>query len=137
MVEGNETTLEIELPAQIATDSVQIAIPRLSHIYASPLSGGDNLGKATGIGTAGSCQVNVACNSSYTAESNAVAKISFIGSDGGAYLCSGALVADTAGSTSPYFLSAHHCVSQQTVASTLESYWFYRASSCASGCGNG
>lgn len=133
MVAGTEATLEIELPAQTAADSVQIAIPRLAHIYASPLSGGDSLGKATGVGAAGSCEVDAACNSSYSAESNAVAKISFIGSDGVAYLCSGALVADTAASASPYFLSANHCISQQSEASTLESYWFYRAATCGSG----
>ncbi len=32
----------------------------------------------------------------------------------------------------PYFLSANHCISTQTVASTLNTYWFYRAASCNS-----
>lgn len=132
-IAGTEATLEIELPAQTPTDGVQIAIPRLAHLYVSPWAADDNLGRVSGIGAAGSCEVDVSCTSSYSSESNAVAKIAFVGSDGGAYLCSGALVADTAGSGSPYFLSANHCVSQQSVASTLESYWFYRSSACNSG----
>ncbi len=133
MVEGTEATLEIELPANTPTDGVQIAVPRLAHIYASPTSGGSNVAKATtGIGAAESCEVDVSCTSSHTAESNAVAKITYV-EGAGAYLCSGALVADTAASGSPYFLSANHCISTQTVASTLESHWFYRASSCNSG----
>jgi lysyl endopeptidase len=133
MATGTEATVEIELPAQVSTSSVQIAIPRMAHLYSSPFDAEVDTAKATGIGAAGTCEVDVSCTSSHTTESNSVAKISFVETDGSAYLCSGTLVADAAGSGSPYFLSANHCISQQTVASTLESYWFYRSSACNSG----
>jgi hypothetical protein len=52
----------------------------------------------------------------------------------GSYLCTGTLLADQDSSTSvPYFLTANHCISAQTEASSLQTYWFYRASSCNSG----
>jgi V8-like Glu-specific endopeptidase len=42
------------------------------------------------------------------------------------------LLNDSANSFTPHFLTAAHCVSTQAVASTLETYWFYRSSSCNS-----
>ena len=41
-------------------------------------------------------------------------------------------MADTAASGTPYFLGANHCVGDQTTASTLSTYWFYRSASCNS-----
>ena len=47
------------------------------------------------------------------------------------YLCSGALVSDTDGSTTiPYLLTANHCISTQSAASTLEVFWDYKTASC-------
>jgi len=63
---------------------------------------------------------------------NAVARIIFT-RDGSSYACSGTLVADTdTASVVPYFLTANHCISTQTSASTMQSYWFYRSSACGS-----
>ena len=58
--------------------------------------------------------------------------MSFVDTDGYSYLCTGTLLNDMASSGTPYFLSAQHCISQQTVASTLQTYWFYRSTSCNS-----
>jgi hypothetical protein len=33
----------------------------------------------------------------------------------------------------PYFLTANHCVSTQTIARTVEVWWFYQTSACNSG----
>ncbi|WP_289240874.1 hypothetical protein [Delftia sp.] len=52
--------------------------------------------------------------------------------NGQGYVCSGTLINDKAGSGTPYFLTANHCISTQTVASTLETSWFYRTPSCNS-----
>ncbi len=53
------------------------------------------------------------------------------------YICSGGLVNDTV-STSwiPYFLTANHCISKSTEASSLECYWRYRTTSCGGACTN-
>jgi lysyl endopeptidase len=133
LVEGQEATLEIELPAQVATDTVQIAVPRLSHLLVLPQDAGTGNTVAKAIGDAGSCEVDVSCNSSYSSsESNAVARMVFT-SQGASYQCSGTLLNDTTSSGTPYFLSANHCISTQAEASSLQTYWFYRAGTCNSG----
>ncbi|WP_367847047.1 serine protease [Rhodoferax sp. WC2427] len=128
MVEGAEATLEIELPAQVSTAGVEIAIPSVSHLFSSPLT----VAKAGNVAKAavGSCEVDTACDPSYATESNSVARMSFVKS-GIAFVCTGTLVNDASGSGTPYFLGANHCISTQSEASTLETWWFYRATSCA------
>ncbi len=128
VVDGTEATLEIELPASVSTAGVEIAIPRVSHLFSSPLSDAKagNLAKAA----VGSCEVDVACNSSYGSESNAVTRMSFV-DNGAAFLCTGTLVNNTRGDGTPYLLGANHCISTQAAASTLQTWWFYRASSCS------
>nr|WP_315231219.1 trypsin-like peptidase domain-containing protein [uncultured Albidiferax sp.] len=127
VVDGAEATLEIELPAAVSTAGVEIAIPRLSHLFMTPLADGTNVAKA-----AGSCEVDAVCNTSYTSESNSVARMSFV-EDGASFVCTGTLLNDTRGSGIPYFLGANHCISTQAAASTLQTWWFYRATSCGSG----
>ena len=127
LVEGAEATLEIELPAAVGTGGVEIAIPRLSHLFTFPAK--DAVAAKVG---AGSCEVDVACNTSYTNESNSVAFMDFV-VGGISYTCTGTLLNDTSGSGTPYFLSANHCISTQAEASTLQTWWFYRAASCGSG----
>ncbi len=45
-------------------------------------------------------------------------------------VCSGALLNDTAGTFTPYLLTANHCFSTQSVTSTVEAYFDYIANSC-------
>lgn len=53
------------------------------------------------------------------------------------YMCSGGLLADSDPSTQiPYFLTANHCIGDQASASTLEFYFQYEASLCATTCGD-
>jgi lysyl endopeptidase len=131
LIEGEEATLEIELPPGINPDRVEIAIPRVSHFFRYPLAAqGENIIKS--IGDAASCEIDATCYSAWSPESNATAKMSFVDA-GSSYLCSGTLLNDMAASGTPYFLSANHCISKQTVASTLQTYWFYRSASCNSG----
>ena len=47
--------------------------------------------------------------------------------------CTGALVNTQSSSFIPYFLTAGHCTSNSTEASTMEIYWDYRSTSCDSG----
>lgn len=133
VVEGTEATLEIELPAQVSTAGVEIAIPRVSHMFSSPLSDtkAGNVAKAA----VGSCEVDTACEPSYATESNSVARMSFV-ENGVSYLCTGTLLNDATGSGTPYFLGANHCISTQTAASTLETWWFWRASTCGGASGD-
>ncbi|RFC32336.1 MAG: hypothetical protein DID92_2727745329 [Candidatus Nitrotoga sp. SPKER] len=130
-IEGEEITLEIELPASINPNTVEIAIPSLSHFFFSPLLtvSGEKTSK---IGQAASCQADVSCFSEWSPESKATAKITFVDS-GTSYICTGTLLNDASSSGTPYFLSANHCITTQTIASTLQTFWFYRSTACNSG----
>lgn len=47
------------------------------------------------------------------------------------FSCSGGLLNDTVPATTiPFFQTANHCISTQTVANTLEAFWDYYAPSC-------
>ncbi len=65
------------------------------------------------------------------AEKNAVARIRY--NSNGSHVCTGTLLNDIAQDWCPYFLTANHCVHTQSVANTVEVYWFYRTTSCNSG----
>ena len=78
-----------------------------------------------------SCNLDVNCqNKDIQQISTSVARYTFI--DGGAYLCSGTLINTNNESFTPYFLTAAHCISSQTGASTIEVYWDYRSTFCGS-----
>jgi len=130
-IEGEEATLEIDLPPGISPDTVEISIPQVSHFFRSPLAAQG--GTVTlSIGDAANCEIDATCYSAWSPEGNATAKMVFVDA-GSSYQCSGTLLNDMAASGTPYFLSANHCISKQTVASTLETYWFYLSASCNSG----
>ena len=131
-----EATLEVELPPGVAASALDIAVPQLSHIF-------ENLSlptaqeyqeqvEAAKINESDPCNLDANCYSENAQERNAVARMLFT-KDGGSYLCTGTLMNNTQNSFKPYFLTANHCISTQTVASSLETRWFYRSPSCNSG----
>jgi hypothetical protein len=75
------------------------------------------------------CERDASCYSA--AEKNAVGRILY--NDNGLFVCTGTLVNDCAQDHIPYFLTANHCVPTQTVAQTVEIFWFYQTTSCNSG----
>jgi len=83
-----------------------------------------------------SCIVDAACvttNPAVDTAKNAVAHILFV-SRRILYYCSGGLVADSDPSTEiPYFITANHCISTRAEAESIETYFFYAATTCG-GC---
>jgi len=75
------------------------------------------------------CEVDASCYPNSL--NNAVARILF--NDHGEFVCTGTLLNDRAQDFAPYFLTANHCVPTQTVAQTVEVYWFYQTTDCNSG----
>jgi trypsin-like peptidase len=82
-----------------------------------------------------SCLVDATCISSSTLDvidlyRRAIADLFYVKAGSG-FVCTGGLLNDSDSSTSiPYLLTANHCFSTQTVATTLEAFWDYRTSSC-------
>ena len=141
VVYGTDATLEIELPAGVGADAVDISVPTVSHLFMS-MKEGSTQGSAitpqandTAANKASFCQVDVSCSSTLPAASNAVVWLTF-NDGGGQYTCSGTLLADKLANGSqtgtPYILTANHCVANQTVASSLYSESLRRSASCNS-----
>ncbi|MDR0716527.1 MAG: serine protease, partial [Azoarcus sp.] len=129
-VEAEEAVLEIILPPGISPETVEIALPRVSHLFASASTGWEVQGAFATQAAALSCQPDVRCHPDWDTASRATARMTFTDSTG-TYICTGTLLNDNdAATTIPYFLTAEHCISTQATASTLITYWFYRSPSC-------
>jgi hypothetical protein len=137
---GEKATIEITAAPGASLDGVTLRIPRISHLV---VDGADLLAPlgplaraSSGIGTAGSCNVDVACIAASDPGaadlSKSVAKLIFVGDDGRSYLCSGTLINDSIQSNTPYLLGADHCLNSASIARTLDTYWFFAAVSCNS-----
>ena len=133
---GDVATVEIQVPAGTNLDASRIVVPRISHLVVggadltSPLGA---IARATGIGTAGACNVDLSCVTPADAAANdlakSVARITFIDA-GHTYLCSATIINDSTSSNTPYMWTANHCVSSQAIASTVSAYFFFVAATC-------
>ncbi|MDX9974052.1 MAG: Ser-Thr-rich GPI-anchored membrane family protein, partial [FCB group bacterium] len=117
---SERVAIEIVAPAGAV---VRLTMDRAVYIYAGPSEW--NWEKA-----AGSCNVDVSCYSAWADLSRGVGGLGTVNNNG--YLwCTGTLLADQNPNTSiPYFLTANHCVANQTEAGSLEIYWLYQTSGC-------
>lgn len=132
-----EATLEVELPRGVPTTALKIAVPTLSHIFVNLAVPTEEEFQAQqqsmkDVGDSDACNLDATCHADGASERNAVARMVFV-KDAKSYLCTGTLLNDGNSTGKPYFLSANHCISDQTVASTLRTDWFFRSSSCNSG----
>lgn len=131
-----EATLEVELPPGVAANTLDLSVPQLSHIFTN-LSVPTEQEYLQQVETAklnesDPCNVDATCYSQNSTERNAVARMIFV-SGGLTYVCTGTLLNDSNASGKPYFLSANHCISTQTEASSLQTDWFFRSPTCNSG----
>ena len=125
-VNGDAAVLEFELAPSIDPAWLKVSLPQVSHLVTLETDP-EQLLKASG-----SCNIDVMCSSARNdPKIRAVAHMRYVKS-GGTYICTGTLMNNTRQDNTPYFLSAHHCISSQSTASTLETFWNYRTSSCGS-----
>lgn len=133
---AEEVTLEIGLPAGVSAAQLRFAIPALAHAYVNLALPTDADLRETyavkSVGDAGSCELDASCADQYATERNAVARMTFIGPDSRYYYCTGTLLNNTKVDYAPYFLTANHCISTQSSATSLRTDWFFRSASCNS-----
>ncbi len=97
-----------------------------------PWAGGDDGETSNLCDYNASCVENAGCTSSSVVAdaTKAIGHMQYV--DGQyLYVCSGGLIANDSGL--PYFLTANHCISTDSVASTLETYFFYEIA-CGDAC---
>jgi V8-like Glu-specific endopeptidase len=113
-VEGSVLFVEVVTasgaPPSLVVDTVAVGIPRAHE-------------------TEGSCYLDPTCYSAWKTAKSAVGMMLFE-EDGSTFTCSGSMVVDKSHSGKPYFLTAHHCLSTQSTADTLEVIWKFATSSC-------
>ena len=132
---GDVAAIELHVAAGVAVPDGVLAVPRVSHHL---IAGADLLAPyaKSGIGSAGSCNIDIACLAPPSAPAQAlaksVAKLSFVGDDGRSYVCTGTLLSDSVLSRTPYLLTANHCIGSAAVARTLNTFWFFDAVACNS-----
>lgn len=127
--DGEKQFVEVWVPAGTAREAVRLQAPRLVHLMTNAV---DDFKILKDIGDSGSCNINAVCRASQLGElgRSAVAKMVFV-KGGDSYLCTGTLLTDNDPSTQiPYFHTAHHCISTQPVASTLQTYWHFESTTC-------
>ena len=134
--DGETQFIEVYLPKGASRAGTRLQAPQLSHLLADSRNDFKMIEK---IGESQSCNVDTACRvgelgTNFVSAKNAVAHMNFVIAGEGTFICTGTLLADTVASTQiPYFYSANHCIDNQTVASTLNTFWKYEATACRSG----
>ena len=134
--QGERQYIEIMLPQVAGKAAVTVRINALSHITIALSQLNAYALSVQKVGESGSCESNVVCqtgsDSALANTATSVARMIFTDA-GNTSLCSGTLLNDTASSLTPNFYSAHHCISTQVVASTLNTFWFYDSPTCPNG----
>lgn len=129
VTDGDTQRLELFVPNGAA--EVSPVVSAASHLVASPFR---PLSMAKGLGTSGTCNIDVVCRTATLGQAfvnakNAVARTVF--QDNGTFTCTGTLLNDSVPSTQvPYFYSAAHCFDDQAAASTLVTFWNYETPTC-------
>lgn len=119
-IAGERARIEYLAPAGGGSRELPFTVDRLHHLYRDPVA---ELGKA-----AGPCHNDVSCYPEWADVARAVAGIGVAGRD--ALFCTGELLDDQAKDLTPYWLTAHHCVSTQGKAASAEIYWLYQTPQC-------
>lgn len=135
---GEVINFEVYLPAGVDTNEVMLAVPKISHMYeSSPIA--ITQGETTDQqpmsiavpNTSLACQLDYQCYSSTQTQGGAVGWMIFTTDSGASSICTGTLLNDLDSSTTiPYFISAEHCISSQSSASSLQIWWEYETTSC-------
>lgn len=120
LVTGDTIVIEYE-PAAAASTEIPFTVAEVSHLA----------GEATADPRAAalSCHQDAACFPEWADTGRAIARILFE-SEGATYSCTGTLLNTRQSSNIPYFLTADHCIPNQTVARTVQAFWFYQAGQC-------
>ncbi|HSS77966.1 MAG TPA: trypsin-like peptidase domain-containing protein [Thermoanaerobaculia bacterium] len=122
---GERARIEYLAPAGAAAE-LPFAVDSLQHVYLDPVA---RLAKSLIQREAGDCHNDVTCFPEWADAAKSVAGLGILVAGGSAF-CTGQLINDQAGDFTPYFLTAHHCLSTQKDAKNSEFFWLYQTDTC-------
>ncbi len=123
-IPGEAVTVEYDAPSPVS--ALPFTLDSLAHQWLTPPPLAPDAGS---FNSAASCELDVSCYPSEAALAAGVVLYDFV-SSGAEYACSGALLATHSHSFEPYLLTAHHCVSSNADAASLQAFFFYQTPSC-------
>ncbi|MEI2430583.1 serine protease [Lysobacter yananisis] len=134
VVAGDTLTVELVLPKGVNAKALKLNLPQLSHLDISPVASDRQIQeKVAKVGESDYCEKDIVCRvsppSGFVSTAKSVARMTFTTS-GGTYLCTGTLLNNNHSPKKRLFWTAAHCISTQTVANTLQTYWFYDVTTC-------
>lgn len=130
---GAKSTVEVVLARGLRPQNFALSMPQISHLDMSPITSEATIASIAKIGESGSCENDIVCRVNPTTgfqnAEKAVARMLFT-KGGASYLCTGTLLNNSNATKRHLFWSANHCIGSQKVANTLQTYWFYKATTC-------
>jgi hypothetical protein len=124
---GERVRIEYLAPAGAADAGLPFAVDNLQHLYVDPV---DKVARSLVQNkAAGNCHNDVSCFPEWADVAASVSVIAII-EDGGTGFCTGQLLNSQAGDFTPYYLTAHHCLSSAQDAANTEFFWFYQTNRC-------
>ncbi|MDD5460258.1 MAG: serine protease [Methylococcales bacterium] len=132
---GNSADLEIFVDGTKQPEALDFSIDAVNVIFDDLSSGDIPAIKAKSLGLAMEQEFDLACwadNENFPGleqAAGATAKIDFIKGTG-SFTCTGTLLNDKGSTGTPWLTTAHHCISDQATANTIEFEWFFQATSC-------
>ena len=122
VVRSDTALITLQVP-QASREAVLLRLAAVNHGFRGFGAKADSVSAKSG-----SCNIDVVCSdgNAWRDEIRSVARYTI----GGALLCTGQLVNNTAANFTPYFLTANHCVTMAAEAPTTVFYWNYQTSRC-------
>ncbi len=141
-IDSENAVVEVLLHAGVAPSAVTLSIDSVSQlaVAGSDLKAANSRSPAlcpgtnqSGIGCAGSCNIDLACVENPRAAlldaARATMRYTYVNGSN-AFLCTGTLLNSNASPRRPYIYTAAHCVATQAEAASVETYWFFDAIGC-------
>jgi hypothetical protein len=128
--QGPVVFLDVEIPSpKSAADAASFEIHQIVELLA-----GSQISLQPKPDDAPTCLEDATCIGSSTFDNirsaqKGIAHLEFV-SGGNSFVCSGGLLNDRNSTGTPYLLTANHCISTQSVASTVVAYFDFTSTSC-------
>ncbi len=128
-LETGELVVELYWPAMLAAEEPRLVLGSVTHGYRALRH--DAAQSHAKIGESGACNIDIVCplGANWQDEKRGVMRLLFT-KDASTFVCTGSLINDTGNSCSPLVLTAHHCISTETVANTVVFDFEYENTIC-------
>lgn len=124
---SDSARVEVYYPPKIGNNRFvpHFRIDQVLHIYRDPAPA------VAGIVNELSCHNDLECYPNWVQVGACVGQMQFV-LNGSGYNCTGGMLSNPSGDLTPYFMTARHCMEDNTGAlGSLQVYWFYQRSGCA------